>query len=148
MSESEPHRDDGVSVLTLGTVFLRNRWRIIRWSLLGGLLAVVFVVIRPPKYVASATFTPQQSSDAGRTGLLELAGQFGVALPTPNQALSPDYYAMLLRSRSLLIDIARDSFKIEPGPGPRQAFVDLLDIEEGSSKRREEGALLLLRRIV
>ncbi|MEX2283725.1 MAG: Wzz/FepE/Etk N-terminal domain-containing protein [Gemmatimonadota bacterium] len=148
MNESQQQRDDSVSMLTLGTVFIRDRWRILRWTLIGGVLAFVYVLVQPPKYVASASFTPQQSSDAGRTGLLELAGQFGVALPTQNQALSPDYYAMLLRSRSLLVDIARDSFKIQPGPDPGQAFVDLFGIEEGSPKRREEAALKLLRRIV
>src|SRR3954465_2381204 len=97
MEAAPKWRDEGeISLFALGTTLLRNRWRIVRWMAVGGLVAAVFALFKPALYVASASFLPQGATDPSRSGLASLAGQFGVTLPTANQSLSPEVYARLL----------------------------------------------------
>ena len=140
--------EDDVSLLAIGATLLRHRMRIVRWMIVGAVIATVVALLTPAKYVASASFVPQsQSNDAARSGLASLAGQFGVALPTGNQAASPDFYASLLRSRVLLENIARDTFTVSEMDGKRVAMVDLLDVG-GAGRVREGRAKEKLAKIV
>ncbi len=128
---------DDVSVFALGTTLLRNRWRIARWTLAGGAIAVLLVLSRAPKYAASASFIPQ-GTDATRTGLASLAGQFGLSMPIGNQTLSPDFYVRLLKSRTLLQRVTQDTFVVKELGGRRIAFLDLFEIPDAPSPRRQE----------
>src|SRR5258708_566735 len=49
-------RGDDVSLLTLGTTIIRNRWRIVRWMLVGAVAAAVPALSRPRPYLASTSF--------------------------------------------------------------------------------------------
>ena len=138
---------EGISLFVLGTDVLRNRNRVLRWALAGAAIAAAFVFLRPPTYRASASFTPQ-GSDATRSGLASIASQFGVALPVANQSVSPEFYASLLRSRVLLLPIARDTFTVAELGGQRIAFVDLFELRGSSAGSREDKALARLRRMV
>jgi uncharacterized protein involved in exopolysaccharide biosynthesis len=143
MTEAEVHDGEDISLFALGTTLLRKRWRIVRWMLLGGGIGALLGLLKPPLYLASASFVPQ-GNDASRSGLASLAGQLGVSLPASNQSLSPEFYASLLKSRVLLLPIARDSFVIaERGPA-KIAFVDLFKLSGPSEAAREEEALALL----
>ena len=139
-------RDDGdeLSLFALGTSLLRNRWRIARWMLLGGAVAALLVFLKPPLYLASASFVPQGTNDIRSSGLASLAGQFGVAMPTGTQSQSPDFYAKLLKSRVLLGQIARDTFVVQEKGNQRIPFVDLYEIQAGPQKLREELGVKLL----
>lgn len=146
MTEAE-WEDEGeeISVFAIGTTLLRNRWRIVRWAIAGALMTLVLVWTRPALYRASASFIPQ-GADPGRSGLASLAGQFGVALPTGGQSLSPDFYLRLITSRELLGRIARDTLIVPEMGGKRVAVEDLLEIRRGPAKVREEAAVDALSR--
>lgn len=138
---------DDISLFVLGTAVLRSRRRVLRWALVGAAIAALFTYLRAPTYRASASFTPQ-GSDATRGGLASLASQFGVALPSANQSVSPEFYSSLLRSRVLLLPVARDTFTVAELGGQRIAFVDLFELKGRSSASREDKALALLKRMV
>jgi uncharacterized protein involved in exopolysaccharide biosynthesis len=111
MTEPDWQGGGELSLLAVGTILLRNRWRVVRWMLFGAVVAALAMLTKPALYVASASFIPQ-GADPGRSGLANLAGQFGVVLPASNQSLSPDFYASLLRSRELLLPIVSDTFAV------------------------------------
>ena len=142
-------REEGeISLFALGTTLLRHRWRIARWMAVGGFLAALIALFRPALYVASGSFVAQGATDPSRSGLASLAGQFGVTLPQGNQSLSPEVYAKLLKSRVLLLAIARDTFPVQELGGRRVPLLDVFEIEGGSAARREERGLRLLDKLV
>ena len=67
---------------------------------LGALVATV-LLLRARTYTASASFTPQ-STRSQLGGLGGIAAQFGVAIPAGESNQSPQFYADLLRSRTIL----------------------------------------------
>src|SRR2546430_6796717 len=140
---------DEVSLLALGTILLRNRWRVVRWMGIGIAIAVLISFTRPVLYQASASFVPQ-GTDVSRSGLASLAGQLGVSLPASNQSLSPEFYVKLLESRVLLLSIVRDTFVVEELGGRGVSFLDLFDIPKGKESEgvREGKGLKLLQRVV
>lgn len=147
MIEAKKPDDDTVSLLAFGTILLRHRWRIVRWSFIGGLVAALSVISTAKLYLASASFVPQ-GSDAGRSGLASLAGQFGVSVPTGDQSLSPDFYAKLLKSRVLLLPIVRDTLVVPELGGKRIAVLDLLGVAAGSAAGREVDGVDRLKSII
>ena len=147
MTEDVWRDHDDLSLFAMGTILLRNRWRIVRWMLVGGTLAALSAFTKPALYVASASFIPE-GSDQSRSALAGLAGQYGLALPRGNQSQSPDFYSSLLTSRELLTPIARDTFAVQENGGRRIAFVDLFKISGDSPRRREEEGVRQLQKIV
>lgn len=147
MTDAELRSDNEISLLALGTTLLRNRWRLVRWMLIGAVLAVVPVLTKPLLYRAAASFIPQ-GADAPHSGLASLAGQFGVSLPAGNASLSPEFYAKLLQLRVLLIPIVHDTFTVKELGGKRITFVDLFGIRGPTMERREELAVTQLRGMV
>jgi uncharacterized protein involved in exopolysaccharide biosynthesis len=144
MAEVSPRPRDDVSVFAIGTSLLRNRWRILRWMLIGGALATAWVVISPLEYEASASFVPQ-GADPGKTGLANLAGQLGVSIPGTGQTLTPEFYARLLSSRVLLGSIVNDTFAVRELGGRKIPFLTLLKVDDGPpATRQEKGVKLLL----
>lgn len=147
MTEDIWRDHDDLSLFAVGTILLRNRWRILRWMLVGGTLAAVAAFTKPALYVASASFIPE-GSEQSRSALAGLAGQFGVAFASGNQSQSPDFYSTLLTSRVLLRPVARDTFAVQERGGRRIAFLDLFKIDGSSATRREEEGVLQLQKIV
>lgn len=129
-----------ISIFAIGTLLLRHRWRILRWAFASALITLALVWTRPALYRASASFIPQ-GADANKSGLASLAGQFGVTLPNSSQNLSPDFYLRLLKSRELLGRVARDTLTVPELGGRRVAVEELLDIDPGPPKAREEAAV-------
>ncbi len=140
-------REDEVSLLALGTTLVRNRWRIVRWVLIGAVAAAAFILPRPRTYLASASFI-SQTSDASRSGLASLAGQMGIAIPSSNQSQSPDFYLSLLRSRVVLLPIVHDTLTVDELAGKRMTVLDLLGVPSGTPLRREEQGITALQRLV
>lgn len=137
------HPTGDVSLFTLGTTLLRNRWRLARWMTVGALIAALVVFLRPTLYVASASFIPE-GVDVNRSGLASLAGQFGMQLPSVSGSQSPDFYAGLLKSRELLQRIARDTIAVPELGTNRLPLLQLLGVKGSSQKQREERAAILL----
>jgi uncharacterized protein involved in exopolysaccharide biosynthesis len=129
--------DDRVSLFALGTTVLRSRWLIIRWTLIGGAIAVLTVVFKPPEYAATASFIPEGVTP-NRSGLASLAGQFGLSLPAGDVSRSPDFYVQLIRSRERLIPIVRNRFTVQEMRGKVVPFLDLFEIGGASAKIRED----------
>jgi ElaB/YqjD/DUF883 family membrane-anchored ribosome-binding protein len=136
-----------LSLYTIGADLIRRRRRILLLMVLGGAIAVATVLTAPNVYVAGASFAPQSSSDAGRSGLASLAGQLGVSVPSSNQAQSPDFFARLVTSRAVLAPIRLDTFTVEEEGGRRATFDQLFKIE-GSPAIREQNGITILKGIV
>lgn len=144
MTGPQMEEEKEISVFALGTLFVRNRWRIGRWMLIGGVLTALSVASRPALYSASASFTPQ-GVDPARSGLATVAGQLGMNIPSSNQTQSPDFYVQLLSSRVVLEPIVRDTFAV-PELSPRPlTFQEIFKISGGSERSREEQAVETLR---
>jgi uncharacterized protein involved in exopolysaccharide biosynthesis len=139
--------NDGMSLVAFGTILLRSRRSIVAWTLFGGVVAAVVLLLKPAEYRASASFIPEQT-DAARSGLASLAGQFAISLPTGGETVSPDFYSSLLKSRVILSRIAEDTFVVAEAENRRIAFGDLFDVGKGSPARREVASLKLLDDIV
>lgn len=136
-----------MSMFAIATLLLRN-WRRVMWlTVAGAVFALASVISRPALYKAMASFAPE-ASEASRSGLTSLAGQFGVSLPAGGQTLSPDYYAKLLVSRTLLRRLAVDTFVIEEMGGKRVSFFDLFEIQGTNQTLREDLAVAQLTKMV
>jgi uncharacterized protein involved in exopolysaccharide biosynthesis len=138
---------DEFSLYSLGTTLLRNRWRIVRWSLALGVLAALTVINKPRLYRGSASFIPQ-GADQTRSNLASIAGQFGVSIPTTGQSLTPDFYVTLVKAPVLLRTIALDTFTVAEMNGRRVPFLELYGIDEGSQAARLEEAVESLKSAV
>jgi uncharacterized protein involved in exopolysaccharide biosynthesis len=134
---------DEVSLFQLAGSLLQHRWRIARWMMYGGAIATVFALLTPPQFAAYASFTVQ-SSDVGRSGLASLAGQFGIAVPSSSQSASPDFFAMLLKSRVLLRQVARDTIAVRELGDRRTTLPELFDIRGMTPAQREDRSILRL----
>jgi uncharacterized protein involved in exopolysaccharide biosynthesis len=140
-------QDDEISLFAIATVLLRNRWRIVRWAIVGALIALAAVFTRPKLYTASMSFVPQ-GADAARSSLASLAGQFGIATPSGNYSQQPEFYINLLASRELLLPIARDTFAVGEKGGTRMTFFELFEIRGAPGPAREEAAVKALRGMI
>jgi uncharacterized protein involved in exopolysaccharide biosynthesis len=141
------HQDDEVSLFAIATVLIRNRRRILLWSLLGGLIALVAVLQRPRLYTASMSFVPQ-GTDATRSGLAALAGQLGLSAPSGNYSQQPEFYLNLLPSRELLLPIVRNTFTVAERGGASVAFYDLFRVPGPPGPAQEEAAVKKLRGMI
>jgi tyrosine-protein kinase Etk/Wzc len=127
---------EGVSLLAVSAILLRNRRIVLAWMVGGALLAGVAVLFRPSEYKASASFIPSET-DASRSGLASLAGQFAISLPSGGPGVSPDFYSTLLKSRVLLERVARDTITVPERGNARLSMNDLLDVSKGTPAERE-----------
>lgn len=147
MVEAE-RKDEEISLFALGTRLLENRWRIAAWMVTGAVIGILSVANKPILYTASAAFVPQGQGDASAGGLARFAGEFGVTLSGTGQAQSPEFYSMLLHSRTVLTEIANASLTV-PELGGRQIPVfELLEVGPGSAAAREEQAVRALRGMI
>jgi uncharacterized protein involved in exopolysaccharide biosynthesis len=138
--------DDEVSILQLGTSLLRHRWQIFRWMFAGAILAFAISLGSKLSYTSSASFIPEATHDAARSGLASLAGQFGISVSGGDaQANSPDFYSDLLKSRVILSSIVTDTFSVPEEHIVRQPLMDVLKIEGPTPERRVELAIMKLR---
>ena len=147
MNSAVPKVDADLSLFAVGTLLLRQRWRVIRWTIGCGILALSTVMFRPPVFRATASFAPQ-GGDASKSNLASIAGQFGVAIPSGGQTLSPEYYARLVKSRTLLRAIALESYPVQDSGGRRIPFLDLFQIPGGDQSLREDLGIEQLTKLV
>jgi uncharacterized protein involved in exopolysaccharide biosynthesis len=109
--EFRDREESQLSLLWIVAVLVRERRTILIGAGIGVLIGLAIASLRKPTFTSSFSFVPQAGQDAGRSGLANLAGQFGILLGTGQaQAQSPQFYADLLESRELLAPIAADTF--------------------------------------
>lgn len=133
-----------VSLFTVGTHILRQRWRVIGAMFAGAVLMAILAFAKPALYAASASFV-SRGSDPARSGLASLAGQFGISLSTGDRSLTPEFYARLINSREVLAVVVRDTLVVEEDGGRKKLFADLMKVTGASQADREERAVKELR---
>jgi len=145
--ERPEKRLDELSLLGLMNVLLK-RWRLlVGLPVVTALLAAGVSLLIPSRFAARASFVPEaQSGETGLSGgLVGLAAQFGVPLPGAGTG-SPEFYASVLRSRTLLDRILASRF-----PDPRDSLpadtatlLDILEVKGTTEPERFERARRLL----
>lgn len=122
-----------------------RRW----WWLPVGLVGVTILVslVLPRSYRARLAFVPEAA--AGTGGLAAVAAQLGVPVPALDAARSPQFYADLLRSPSLVRRLLTSKYDPDgPGPTPEAALLALVDPPGRTDEERlERGVEMLGRRL-
>ena len=97
--------------LWVAGVLLRDRGRLLRAAVIGGVIGLVVGFLRPATFTTEFSFTPQVGDAADGAGLASLAGQFGVSLGgLGGTAQTPEFYADLLRTREILTPVASSEY--------------------------------------
>lgn len=128
-------RDD-LSIFFLANTILHGGWRVLLAGVIGGALAVLPTLRKPDTFTAKATIVAQ-GSDGGQSALAGLAGQFGVSIGRSGQ--TPQFYIDLLKSRSILGAIARDTIRVG-GAGPALT-TDVLRIKSADPIQKTEAGI-------
>lgn len=136
---------ESVTLIELASIFLRY-WRTIGVLSLGvGLVAAGTALLKPRTYTASAAFSPQ-ATDAGRTGLLGVAAQFGVVVPELTQYDSPEFYAELLTTRAVLSVVVQARYRVVVGSDTMVgSFAELNRVPGATAAARNDLAVRRLR---
>ena len=139
---------EAISVLAILAVLLRERRVIFICTGVIVVLALVFALSRQRTYSTNFSFVPQHAQDPSLAGLANLAGQFGVSLGGSSAGgASPQLYADLLKTREVLIPIAKDSF-VTSARGARVSMAEFFEISGSDSRVVMEKTLRKLRAII
>lgn len=144
-SVSDSERSHEVpSILQWAIPLLVHRRIIVLIPVATAILTVAVTLALPKKYTTSISFTPVQS-DAAAGALAGLAGQIGLSLPTGDLATSPDFYARLLRTNDILLELAKARYVVPVGADTlRGNFLELYEISEGDEGRSFSKAIEVL----
>jgi uncharacterized protein involved in exopolysaccharide biosynthesis len=103
----------------------------------------------PEKWTAEAKFVPEASSAFNLpSGIGALAGELGFSLPGADPMSSPDFYAAVMESRSLLERTLQTRFPVPAvtaGRPDSALLIDILEIEEDTPRKRIEAGIEWLR---
>jgi uncharacterized protein involved in exopolysaccharide biosynthesis len=103
----------------------------------------------PEKWTAEAQFVPEASSSFKLpSGIGALAGELGFTLPGADPMSSPDFYAAVMESRSLLERTLKTRFLVPPvtvGRADSAPLIDILEIEDDTPLKRVEAGIEWLR---
>jgi uncharacterized protein involved in exopolysaccharide biosynthesis len=147
-SDPSVARDEGVSLLWLLAVLVRERRMILGFTLAGISLGLTIAFLRPKTYTTTFSFLPQSATDPTRAGLAGLAGQFGISLGALSEAQSPQLYADLLVTRAVLSPIATDSFPVGPDSTTKVPLATFLHVGDDAAPVVVEKTLRVLRKRV
>lgn len=136
----------GISLLWIVAVLLRDRRTLLLFTGIGMVLGLLVALLRAKTYTTTLSFIPQAAQDARRAGLASLAGQFGIPLGALGGAAeSPQLYADLLTTRSVLAPIATDSFALGQDSTRREPLAVFLDADDDEPAISTENTLRALR---
>ena len=131
---------DAISVVSLVNGILRHRGLVAALALLAFALVMGIGLVLPRTYSSSAAFTPQSRRTS--PNLSGLAAQFGLTLPTPDGAQSPQFYMDLLESRPLLGRTVDSRFEYQTDSGVVSGtLVQIYDRDEKTPALRREAAM-------
>lgn len=132
-------RGGEISPLLIVNTIIRRRWVILSVAVAVGVLAMVPKLRKPDEYIARAQIAAQ-GADPSQSALRGLAGQFGVAI-AGGLSQSPQFYSDLLKSRTILAAVARDTVVFrEAGAQPRP-LMEVLKISAPTEEERIESAV-------
>jgi uncharacterized protein involved in exopolysaccharide biosynthesis len=147
-SDTATERLDGLSLLEIAGAAMSYRRLIVGAGLSLALLLAVWVLVRPRTYTSAASFTPQ-ASRSQLAGLGGLAAQFGVMVPTADNNQSPQFYADLLESRTILEPLTALIIEFRAQDGPRRGtYADFARITGADTLLRREAAVISLRNAI
>lgn len=142
-----PVDDDTISLLALGSAFLRRRRMIMALGFLGLVVGLAMAVIPPPVYRSTAVFKPQVS-DARTSNMAILASRIGLTSAEGNSEWGPPVYVELVKMWSLLEPLVRDTLTVAELDGQAVALLDLLSSEGPSPEQRIDQAVSDLRELI
>ena len=100
----------------------------------------------PKRWTADTRFVPEASSSLELPqGIGALAGELGFSLPSSDPMSSPDFYAAVMESRSLLERTLRARFPVPGAASDSAPLIDILEIEVEGPRERMESAVEWLR---
>lgn len=140
-----PIAEDDIELSQLSS-FLRRHRRLLGACLgTGIILGIIAAFAWPRRYTTSASFMPQGQNRL--SSLASLASQFGVSVPVADAGRSPAFYATLMVSKNLLVNVVQRRFTLQ-GSGP----VSLIDYVHASgdnpAQRIESAADKLSKKVV
>lgn len=124
-------------------VVSRHRRIILGIPAVAAILTVLLSFLLPTRWTAEAGFIPESSSSIQLpSGISALAGELGFSLPTADPTSSPDFYAAVTESRSLLERTLLTRCHV-PGAAAADsaALIDILDIQDDGPRERMEKAI-------
>jgi uncharacterized protein involved in exopolysaccharide biosynthesis len=135
-----------LSIVEILNVFLRRRYLIVLLPAVLVAAAAASGLARDRTYTASAAFTPQPSA-GGPSAVAALGLQFGITLPARAVPDSPEFYAGLVRTRTVLRDVVETEYTVAHGDDRRTAnLIELFGIGIEDSALARETAIERLRR--
>jgi uncharacterized protein involved in exopolysaccharide biosynthesis len=139
---------DGISLVAVVNLVLRNRYLIVGISGLLLLLTVGTLLLAPRTYTAESSFM-LQSRPQIPASLSGLAAQFGFTLPSGDANQSPTFYADLLQSREVLSAVAESRFTLtRAGATQEKELADWLRVKPDSQEVRRDNAIRRLEKLV
>ena len=144
--------DDRMSLIEMAAVVLRERRLILAAVMLTSTALIVATVLDRPSWTTTVSFMPQGTVDANRSRLQGLAGQFGINIGTAETGQSPQFYAELIRSRTILGAVASREYEVADTVGltasgevRRGHLAALVGIEASNADERREKTVTWLR---
>lgn len=137
---------DDLSLLTILGMLLRRRRVVFLVPLFLVVATLVVSLLLRRSYTSHGSFVPQQQGP-NLSKLVGLASQLGVNMGSPDAGQSPDFYADLIASDALLMNVARQEYTVVSGRDTvRGDLARQYRISESDSGRRLAKAVERLRR--
>jgi tyrosine-protein kinase Etk/Wzc len=115
-----------VSAAWVAAVLLRRRAMVVAAGVaLATVVGTVWLLL-PRRYTTVATFMPQARRPAGSSAAVGLAAQFGLSLAGGEGAGSPQFYADLVLSRSVMDSVAASRYAQPAGAGDSMPLAAVL----------------------
>lgn len=134
-----------VTLIGLLNILLERRRRIFVLSILGAVAIVLVTLVLPRTWTSSGTFLPQ-GDQVQSSRLSSLAAQFGVSVPLQGGGESPQFYADLMRSESLLEEVVETEYPLPAdGDTARTNLIRVYDVEKDDHERAVAEAVDALR---
>jgi uncharacterized protein involved in exopolysaccharide biosynthesis len=129
-----------VSLAAPLAVLLRRMRLVVSLALATGIVAGVWVLLTR-KYVAESSFRPEGGGGQAE-GLARLMGNLGFSLPGVEDPESVDFYSKLLRSRALIGDAVRSTYRVATPSGDSVVgtLVEIYGFHRGGPKRAQRNA--------
>lgn len=120
-------RNEQLDVVFVASAVLRYRRMFFVLMIAAVVCTLVLVLTQSRTWEATASFAPQTTDEFAASRLSSLAGQFGVELGGGGGAQSPQFYADLVKSSTILTELADDTVTID---GYKVAVADFASVSE------------------
>ncbi len=135
-SRSHTDHDTEFSLLDLVNVMLVHRRLMVVLPICVAAIVATILLVLPRNFTTSVSFMPQTSKSAA-SQFAGLAAQLGMTLPGTEPGQSPDFYASLLNSRTILGSAVDTTYAFEAtGRRYEGSLADLLEVKAKTAGQR------------